>query len=193
MKRNGFTLLEMVVVLAVLGLLLVGLQQGLHFGMTMRDRSTAAHDAISDLDAADRSIRRLIERIEPAETGEEPTIVGTALLLRCITELPSSAALSTPRIRATLGVNAQHQLVLRWQSWPHVHPLSPTPEEETVILPGVERIVIAYAAGDASQRWLPVWDAASPPTLIRIRLVFPAKDFRSWPDIIAAPRRNAGP
>lgn len=193
MSRAGFTLLEMAVVLALMGFLMVGLQQGLHFGMTMRERSDAARDAISGLDAADRAIRRLIEQIEPNESGEAGDFTGTPLLLRCITELPSSAALAGSRIRATLGVDARHRLVLRWSAWPHVRVLSPEPEEETLILPDVDHIVIRYAADASGQRWLPVWDKGGVPPLIRVGLVFPPGDARSWPGIIAAPRRTGGP
>ena len=65
--------------------------------------------------------------------------------------------------------------------------------ETTPILPGVDHIVIGYAADSTAQHWLPVWNGTGLPPLIRISLVFPPGDHRQWPDIIAAPKRGVSP
>ncbi len=188
MRAPGFTLLEMLVVLVLLGLLIVGLQQGLSFGITASSRQEQSRDAIAGMDAADRAIRRMIEQIDPRDSN---LFGGTSRVLRCATDLPSSATLPSTHIQATLAVDEQHRLILRWSPLPHVKPIARRETEDTLVLQGVERIEIAYAADITARRWLPVWQEAGLPPLIRVRLIFPPGDSRVWPDIIAAPARSA--
>jgi general secretion pathway protein J len=59
-RQSGFTLLEMLVALVVLGFLMVGLTQGLRAGLTMWGAQTRRVGETADLDAGARVLRRIL-------------------------------------------------------------------------------------------------------------------------------------
>src|SRR5438132_10285678 len=61
--HSGFTLLEMLVALVVLGFLMVGLTQGVRAGLTMWGAQTRRVGETADLDAGARVLRRLLSGI----------------------------------------------------------------------------------------------------------------------------------
>jgi general secretion pathway protein J len=191
-RQGGFTLLEILVALIVLGLLMAGLAQGTRFGLRAWDAEARAIAGREDLDAVDRVLRRLIASMDPGSDAEKALIQGNAQSLAFTTELPMMAA-ATPRLAdVAIGVDAAHRLVLRWT--PHLHAvrLGPPPvAREAELLRGVQRIDLPdwNAAVGAWQRQ---WSASLPPSLVRLRLTFRAEGRRHWPDIIAAPVRDRG-
>ena len=92
---------------------------------------------------------------------------------------------------AALTVDSQKRLVLRWTTFPHAIQLSPAPRGESVLLEGVDRIELRYwqtpRPSEAGGRVRPL-DAATPPPLILVRLIFPPDSRLWWPDIAVAPR-----
>jgi general secretion pathway protein J len=56
----GFTLIEILIALTLLGAVLVGLQQGTRLGLVAWDRQTATIHATAELDAVDRTLRALV-------------------------------------------------------------------------------------------------------------------------------------
>ena len=77
-KAAGFTLLEIVVALAVFGFLLVGLSQTVRFGLTAWRQDARLSDGKTDLEAVDRSLRTVIENLDPGEDAGLPAITGSA-------------------------------------------------------------------------------------------------------------------
>lgn len=192
-STTGFTLLELLVVLAVLGFLIVGLTQGLHMGLQLWDRQRQALDAVSELDATDRALRGLIEQMDPGGRVEMSDVDGTTRTLRFTTRLPeAAAALPTRRAEVILGVDRLHRLLLRWTPSLHVVPLVPVRPVETVLLSGVDHIEISYRSGAPAAGWTPDWQSPIPPMLVRIHIAFAPTDPRLWPDIVAAPMRERG-
>ena len=190
---RGFTLLELLVVLVVLGFLMVGLAQGLHLGLQLWDRQRQTLDAVSQLDATDRALRGLIEQMDPGGRVEMSDIDGTPRTLRFTTRLPDAAgALSTRRADVMLLVDNLHQLLLRWTPSPHVLPLAPVRPNETVLLRGVDHIAISYRPDAPAAGWVANWQDPIPPLLVRIHIAFAPADPRIWPDIVAAPIRQRG-
>ena len=190
--QGGFTLLEVLVALVVLGMLVLGLTQGIHFGLktwASQTRTIAAHE---DLDAVDRTLRRLIESMDPGSPAEAVSIDGSASSFAFPSELPDfAAALPSRRADVALGVDAAHRLVLRWT--PHLHAvrLGPAPPaQQSELLRGVDHVELAYWPSGAGGGWQTLWKQPLPPALVRIRLVFTEGDKRHWPDIIAAPIRD---
>jgi general secretion pathway protein J len=190
---GGFTLLELLVVLAVLGGLVAGLAQGLHFGVQLWNLQRQSLDAVSELDAADRALRGLIERMDPGGRIEMAEIDGTARTLRFTAPLPEAAsAAPTRRAEVMLLVDRLHRLVLRWAPSSHTAPLFPTVPEETVLLSGVDRIEFSYRSALPAAGWQTDWQNPVPPGLVRIHIAFARDDPRTWPDIVAAPVRERG-
>lgn len=191
MRRDeaGFTLLEVLVALTVLGFLMLGLTQGIRFGLLAWDRQTRITEARLELDALDRLLRRVMEQMDPGTQRDPPAIEGGANRLAFRTDLgPAAGALGIRDADVRLAV-AGGQLVLGWR--PHLRAIRfgpPPPMDETVLLRGVAALDIAYW-GQAG--WQAGWSERRLPALVRLRLRFAEGDRRRWPDIVAAPLREA--
>jgi general secretion pathway protein J len=187
----GFTLLELLVALFVLGALMLALSQGLRFGTQIYDRQARIVNAGSELEATDRALRRLIEQMDPDSPGTAE-IEGSGRTLLFTTELPAAAAtLPTQTVRALLQVDGAHRLVLWWSPIRHVQLLGPTPRPTggNVLLERVDHIELTYQTLASQQLvWVTAWKSATPPRLVRIHISF--EDGRRWPDIVAAPMRD---
>jgi general secretion pathway protein J len=186
--QQGFTLLEIIVVLAVLGMLMLGLAQGMRFGIRAWNAQAASVDANMDLDAVDRTLRGLIGQTDP--TPSVPgSFMGGEHALAFVTRLPDGfAGQRTRAANALLTVDATHRLVLRWTPSMRTFPNAVIVPTETDLVDGVERLDIAYWRIDANGRsgWARIWAGPGLPKLVRLRIVFPPNDRRHWPDIAAA-------
>ncbi len=188
----GFTLLEVLVALVVLGLVLAGLVQGTRFGLRVADRQSATIAASADLDASERVLRGLIQQMDPGTLTNAPDLTATPTSLGFTTDLDAVApGLAVGEADVALGVTPDHRFVLRWTPHRHVTPLAAAPASgETTLLPGVARVQFSYCCDDAAGgQWLGGWTERTLPSLIRIQLFFPAGSGLVWPPIIVAPMR----
>ena len=193
-RQAGFTLLEILVALVVLGFLLLALTQGIRFGVRAWTVQARAVAATGDLDAVDRTVRGLIERMNPGSVvGGGAKIVGDASQVSFVTELPAAAdSLPTSEADVQLTTDARHRFVLRWTPY-YRTVLIQRPPVRTALLNNILRLEISYwqpAAAGANAGWVAAWADVTPPALVRIRIVFPPGDARQWPDIVAAPMRE---
>ncbi len=191
---GGFTLLEVLVSLVVLALIILGLAQGLRFGILAFQRQSSTIGRAADLDAVDRTLRGIIEQIDPGNTHDAPEIRGNAQTVVFTAALPEGAAAALGGTRDAairILVDHTHRLVLRWVPYRHAIPVGPPPHPiDTVLLPGVDHITISYWARGGPAGWLSTWTAPQVPALIRIRLSFPPASGMTWPDIVVAPQRS---
>ena len=190
----GFTLLEIVVALVVLGILLVTLSRGVQFGLAAFDRQDRMIATGGRLEAVDGTLRRLIEQLDPGTSGDASTVTGThhALAFRAPLPVAAQARPDAPpsdgMADLRLSVNASHHLLLTWLPHRHVLPAGPPPRpHDETLLDDVERIDLDYWSAGA---WHQQWRQPKPPSLIRLRIVFPDGDSRRWPDLVAAPVRD---
>jgi general secretion pathway protein J len=192
---SGFTLLELIVALVVLGFVLAAIAGGFEFGLraeTMQSRRIAAH---ADLGATDRILRRLVAEMDPGTNSEPPQLTAGPSTLSFVSDLGRAAAGlgEDGSAQVGLGVDAGHHLVLRWSPAIHGIRLTPPPPVRTAVLLGeVERVEFAFwgrnPEGGAGV-WLSGWTERALPPLVRIRLRFAPGSGRSWPDIIAPTER----
>jgi general secretion pathway protein J len=187
MRRNGFTLLEVLVALAVFGLLLAGLTQGMHYGLRAWQSQVRLAGRSEDLDAVDRALRQMIAVMDPGDSLDPPPFGGSRDRVNFVTALPDAAAvLPVRRVEAALLVDSTHRLVLRWRPWMHAARLRPVPPPaETELLRGVQGLELAFWR--AGGGWVGTWRGQDLPALIRIRVLFLPGDPRHLPDIVAAP------
>lgn len=191
-RDRGFTLLEVVVTLVVLGLLMVTLTQGTQVGLRAWAMDGNVAQRVNGLETTDRALRQLIERaLPPDPRTNDGGLVGDAHTLSFTTTLPEGyGARSTHEADVSLRVSANHRLELLWR--PHYSRWIVQPPTPSVIplVDGVERLDVGYLEPGAQGRWNAAWPKRTLPPLVRLRVVFPAGDERHWPDIVIAPMRD---
>jgi general secretion pathway protein J len=184
MRQRGFTLLELLVALAVFGLLLVGLTQTIRFGLMAWRQEARLSEGKDDLEAVDRSLRAIIENLAPADETARSAMIGTGHELTGRTRLrvPGPDLQPIP-IEAGLAVSGS-RLVLRWRPYHHAILLRPPPPpQETNLMDGVASLDIAY--WQAPGTWVTSWQQPDLPLLIRLRVRL--LHGRRWPDVVVAP------
>lgn len=196
-RQSGFTLLEVLIAVAVLGLLIVGLHQGVRTGLALRHKQVEQLDRTADLDSAMRLLRRLLTRVAAAPQGrargsvaEGAVFSGLSDSLTFVGDLPNGLGRSR-RADMTLFVRGG-TLLLSWSPRRHERLFgAPQPPAETELLHGVARLELAYwgePSPDAAPGWQSRWEGPGAPELVRIRLVFPEKDRRQWPALLIETR-----
>ena len=197
-RQSGFTLLELLVALLVLGFLVVGLTQGVRTGLTMWGAQTRRVGETGELDAGARVLRMLLNGISTLPPGgtapaaAHPTkLEGRPDSLAFVGDLPTGLG-TTRRADITLDL-VQDRLVVRWTPHRHEVTTAPAPEPiETELIRGVAHLDFAYWGSPSVNEpagWQTQWDSFNVPELIRVRISFAAGDRRRWPGLIAAPQR----
>lgn len=192
-SEPGFTLLETLVALLVLSFVVIGLAQGVRFGVAGWDRQAAVIDRDGALDTTLRTLRFLLAGMAPGTDPQAPTIIGTANRIAFTAELPAGApAVPTRLADVLLEADGAGNLVLRWSPHLHARLLAKPVRQTAVLLPGVAELRLAYfraAAGGTAGAWVSEWAGIDPPALVRLHIGFPAA-VQHWPDLIVAPMRG---
>jgi prepilin-type N-terminal cleavage/methylation domain-containing protein len=175
----GFTLLEVLTVLAISALIFLLLDQGIRFSFVAWDRQSGELSRDEDITTFDETVRRLVGAIDPGLSAADPPLFeGSAHAVRFI---------SDDRV-FTIGVNATQALTLEWTS-----PFSTLTRDPRVgvstLMEGVERLDIHYWRPNVG--WTGIWSGPRPPSLIRFHIEFPSETGRHVPDLIASPIREA--
>ena len=188
-RQRGFALVEILVALAVLGLVVLGLGQGLRFGLQAWSRAAEISDAGEEMEAVDRILRHLIARMDPGtQTRPAPFAAGPGRLA-FVSSLPAPPGQPERRVEAMLSLDEGRRglLVLRWRPYLHARPLRPQPFAEAGLLRGVSGIEFAFWNQAGGGGWSAGWSGIGLPPLVRVRLAFAPPGRRHWPDIVAAP------
>jgi general secretion pathway protein J len=196
-RSAGFTLLETIIALALLGLIMVLLFSSLRLGS--RSWDTGEHHIA---ESSQRSVimgflRRELEQVYPLSwhvQGEDVVaFVGEPSAIAFVGPMPDSLATGgNHMISLGLGQGAEGQdLVLRWHlPTPDMQDFSMlTDADQVVLAKGVQSMSITYFGADGGSKapsWHDQWfNRQALPALIRIRIRLASGD--EWPEIIAAP------
>jgi len=185
---RGFTLMEVLVALVVLGILMAGLGQGVRLGLAAWTRQAALVDRTADLDAVDRTLRGLLTSATSGAIHGRKDFVGVVDSVTFDGILPLAVATGSRRAKITLKLDGAHRLMLHWDS-ALIDPNTNAPASgDALVVDHLDRIAFAYwQTGGEAPGWRDRWTQVAVPTLIRLRLIFAKGDRRHWPDIIVAP------
>jgi general secretion pathway protein J len=184
MKRDaGFTLLEIIVAVVVLGFVLAGLAQATHFGMTTWDVQTRQAARVAEMERADRLLRLTISEASAPLAADDKPFTGQEHRLEFITRLPDQPQTDpVRRAKVAIGVDDQHRLLLRWQQSPNAVALKKQPPpEEIVLAEGVDHLDLRYRQRlEDGGKWMTVWNDAALPALLQLHVVL-QNQHRAWP------------
>lgn len=195
-NQAGFTLLELMIALAILGLLSIMLFGGLRFGLRAWERESAHANAVSDIGIAQGFLRRSIANAYPifqldSEGKRLNPFMGGSSQLRFLAPAPASVG-GGGRERFLIGTKtegARTDLVV-W-SQPELA-IDLNKQAKTILVPGIRALSIGYfgrEGDDEAAQWHDSWeDASHLPQLVRLGVDFASDDFRSWPDLVIATR-----
>ncbi len=183
-RERGFTLLEVLVGVAVLGLIIGVLYGGVSLALQGARRQDAVVAKTGDYDAVDRALRRLIAEADPGGAETIP-LRGTVGRVAFSSRMPDGSAADL-----AVGISGG-TVVLRWSPRRSGRPIGPGPApQEAELLRGAQRVDLAYW-GTAG--WRTEWADATLPKLVRLRVTFAPGDTRHWPDMVMATRRQTPP
>lgn len=194
--QAGFTLLELLVALALVALISVVLTGGIHFGARVWEASRIQTESASEILAIRRFVRERLLAARPVRAIGDDKGEGTASLsgnsaaLRLVTLMPAYAArggLYHFELAATAG-DGRTALTAKW--WPYGGAEAGPGSGQRRLLDGIEDFRISYFGAPGSSdamAWYDDWrDLGALPRLISIKIAFPAGDARVWPELIVA-------
>lgn len=201
-SQTGFTLVELLVVVALLGMISVALFGGIRFGARSWEAGHTRLEALNEVEVAQSVLRRLMGRAREValfDASRDRTAVsftGRRDAVYFAAPLPAHRGIGGAygyALRAKRDRDGEH-LVLAWRlQRPETPPASAEEdyEDETVLLSDVADISFDYYGapdGDRTADWRDAWDGSDGlPRLVQVRVEFPADDSRYWPPLTIAP------
>jgi general secretion pathway protein J len=184
----GFTLLEILVAVVVLGFVMAGMIQATRFGIGAWNLQTRLVDHATEMERVDRILRLLVEQALPPLAADDKPFAGEQHRMTFMTRLPAEPQTDPiRRAQVVIGVDARHRLLLRWQPHPNAVAIKPVPPpQELVLANGVDHLDIHYrqAAADGG-KWASTWDDSPLPALVQFHIVL-LNSHTHWPVIQAA-------
>lgn len=192
-RARGFTLVEVLVCLVLLGMLATIMLSATRLGLGGWTRAERQADAVNELAAAQMQVRRMVAHAYPAFVSADPADTrirfdGHPEFLGFVGPVPGAApdsAWAAMRLRL-----AGQTLVLDWQA-----DFANAPPRTERLLGAATRLEISYwgppPVGGAFV-WQPEWTGRDAmPALVRIRIARATEASVAWPDLVVAPRVTA--
>jgi general secretion pathway protein J len=199
--QKGFTLLELLISITLLGMILVLLFGGLRLGVRSWDAVQQQVDNLNTVRSVESFLRREMALTQPyrwkAGTGQRLAFLGERSKINFVAQLP--ARIGGGGLYA-MALEIEHSSKGRRLVWKHV-PLTPLLEDFSVVsqapeiilaeteLSAVDDIWLTYFGrtnDSATPVWMDRWESdAGLPMLIKIQVRF--ANGSEWPDFVVAP------
>lgn len=194
----GFTLVELLVAMTLLGLLMILVFGGLRFGIKAWEASDAHIAGTDEVRLAQNFIRSEVELAYPKLEMSDPTspqliFSGASQSIRFLARVPKSLALAGRAIielkLSDSGDNRDLVASVRPElSWDD----DASALHEERILTGIDSLQFSYFGktdANSPAAWSETWaDKFHLPELIRLSVGFSVGDRRVWPEMIVAPK-----
>jgi len=194
-RQNGFTLLELLIGMVLLGMMLTLLFGGLRLGSRSWDSGDQRADASAQLRAIQSFIRRELGQALPlrwkSQADTRLAFEGTSDTLKFVAPLPAQASVGGLYLLGLELENSdggQRLIMKRVLTDPATKDFSSLEQgEKSVLADHVEKMTIAYfgsATAEGEPGWQEKWDDPQRlPLLVRIQVEL--KDGRNWPDLVS--------
>ncbi len=191
----GYSLVELLIVLALLGILSILLVSGINFGTRAWEVGQRASVAVREIATAQARLRLslseaypFLSTVDPTRPriefdGEEQSL--SFLAVDRASRTPGRSRIKIERREDEAGVS----LVLRSTPELLLDTVADPPSE--VLIRNIAAISFAYLRVDGTT-WADVWlDEKVLPRLVRVTVTFREGDPRLWPSLVVAPRLAA--
>lgn len=198
----GFTLVELLVAMTLIGLISVALFGGLRFGARAWEAGNDRVESFAQLEVVQSLLRRELN-LAVSLLGSDGRFSFEGEPERLLFTAPGPANFGLGGYYlfelASRDNGPRQDLMLRWRIYRAEQEvrLDDPATEERALLEGVESLEIRYFGdpeGQGEPDWEEKWEEQErPPGLVQIRVAFPQGDDRVWPVLTIAPRAGRAP
>jgi general secretion pathway protein J len=192
----GFTLVEVLVALALVSLLTAALLGGVGLGIHVWERVSSRTARFDQALLVQEFLRRTISGVYPSFVRDSPThghidFEGGRTLMRFVARTPISRGAGGYSRFVLSAEAADEGIALTVSAEPESVGAVESPGVRDVLLKRLRSVEFSYLGSDWQEpaRWRDHWTSdADLPELIRIRLEYLDGDHAAWPDFVIAPR-----
>jgi general secretion pathway protein J len=201
-SQAGFTLLELLVALTLLGLVLAVVFGELRFTTRAWDAADAKLDRNGELLSVHSFLRQRFQQVHVTpqnrrqEDDDSPVLFdGNSRSMVFLGTMPanvSDGGFYEISLSSELGADGNN-LFLSWRPFDEdgTARVADGPDNSRILLHGIQEVRFSYfgrTGEDLAAQWWDIWPSRdSAPSLIRMEVSFEDGDRRSWPELVVAP------